>query len=114
MTQSERLEIKNKIIREIKHLTKEIDELKKKTAPIAPDCSLGMLIREEMIIDQQVYLRSLHEAQIRLNRLNYALQRVDDAEYGICLECEEEIAIARLKILPESTHCVTCISELES
>lgn len=112
MTATQRVEIKNKIIEEINHINKEILELREKTAPIAPDCSLGMLIREEMIIAQQVYLHSLHEAEIRLNRLKYALQKVDDVSYGVCLECEEEIAFARLLLLPESTHCVACKSEL--
>jgi DnaK suppressor protein len=112
VTAKQRVEIKNKIIEDINHLSQEIATLREKTAPIAPDCSLGILLREEMIIAQQVYLHALHESEIRLNKLKYALQNVDDTEYGICLECEEEIAFARLELLPESTHCVTCKSEL--
>ncbi|MBA3025705.1 MAG: transcriptional regulator [Sulfurimonas sp.] len=112
MTPTQRLEIKEKIINDIVHIQKEIQVLQEKTQPIAPDCSLGLLIREEMIIAQQVYFTTLHEAQIRLNKLKFARSKIDSKEYGICLECEEEINFNRLMLLPESTHCVQCKSEL--
>jgi len=54
----------------------------------------------------------MHEAEIRVNRLKYSLGKVDKDDYGICAECEEEIIFGRLLLLPESTHCVACISEL--
>ncbi|WP_373001324.1 TraR/DksA family transcriptional regulator [Sulfurimonas sp.] len=41
-----------------------------------------------------------------------AIQKVDRDDYGICAECEEKIIFGRLMLLPESTHCVSCISEL--
>ncbi len=105
-------DIKHKIILDIKAMQKEIDELQDKTKPITPDCSLGRLTRQEMIQEQQVNEHALHEAEIRLNRLKYALLKVDKEGYGLCAECEEEILFARLLILPESTHCVACMNEL--
>ena len=70
------------------------------------------LTRQEMIQEQQVNEHALHEAEIRVNKLKYAIQKVDKDDYGICAECEEEIIFGRLMLLPESTHCVACISEL--
>ncbi len=112
MTNKELQEIKTKIIQDIKAMQKEIDDLQDKTKPITPDCSLGRLTRQEMIQEQQVNEHALHEAEIRLNKLKSALQKVDKEGYGICLECEEEIIFGRLMILPESSHCVSCKSEL--
>ena len=112
MTQLQLKEIKEKIIQDIKAMEDEIDALKEKTKPITPDCSLGRLTRQEMIQEQQVNLHASHEAQIRVNKLKYALQKVDKEDYGICVECEEEILFGRLMILPESTHCVACMTEL--
>ena len=112
MTHKQREEIKNQILLEITNVEHEILELEDKTKPIAPDCSLGRLTRQEMMQEQQVNEHALHEAKIRLNKLTYALQKVDEERYGICAECEDEISFGRLMILPESTHCVACKQEL--
>ena len=112
MTNKQRQTIKIKIALEIDIINNEISQLKEKTKPIAPDCSLGRLTREEMMIERQIYEHSLHESEIRLNKLKYALNKVDKENYGICEECEEEIVFERLLLLPESSHCVACKSEL--
>ncbi len=49
----------------------------------------------------------------RANRLAEALQRLREGEYGICEECGEAIAPARLKAMPEVTTCVRCQDRLE-
>jgi len=69
-------------------------------------------MQQEMIQEQQVNEHALHEAEIRINKLKYALQKVDNEDYGICAECEEEIIFSRLILLPESTHCVACKQKL--
>lgn len=112
MTKVQRQQIKEKIIQDLEAMQKEINELQDKTKPITPDCSLGRLTRQEMIQEQQVNEHALHEAEIRVNKLKYAIQKVDKEDYGICVECEEEIIFGRLMLLPESSHCVSCISEL--
>jgi len=112
MTDKERLKIKTKIKEDIATLHHEIEELQEKIKPIAPDCSLGRLTRQEMMQEQQINEHALRETEIRLNKLKFALQKVDKKEYGICEECEEDIPFARLMILPESTHCVVCMNEL--
>jgi len=42
-----------------------------------------------------------------------ALLRIDEGEYGVCEECEEEIPLGRLKVLPFARLCVKCKSDLE-
>lgn len=49
----------------------------------------------------------------RANKLAEALDRLRDGEYGLCVECEEPIAPARLRVMPESTTCVRCQDRLE-
>jgi len=112
MTSTQLQQIKDKIILDLSSMEQEISDLLEKTKPIAPDCSLGRLTRQEMIQEQQVNEHALHEAEIRVNKLKYALQKVDREDYGICAECEEEIIFGRLMLLPESTHCVACKQEL--
>ena len=49
----------------------------------------------------------------RANRLAEALERLRGGEYGICQECEEAIAPARLMAVPEVMTCVRCQDRLE-
>jgi RNA polymerase-binding transcription factor DksA len=49
----------------------------------------------------------------RVNRIAAALERLDAGEYGLCVECGENIAPARLQALPEVTTCVRCQDRLE-
>jgi DnaK suppressor protein len=49
----------------------------------------------------------------RVNRIAAALERLDAGEYGLCVECGESIAPARLQALPEVTTCVRCQDRLE-
>jgi DnaK suppressor protein len=49
----------------------------------------------------------------RARKLNQALERLQDGEYGRCEECDELIAPARLRAMPEVTTCVRCQDMLE-
>ncbi|KPK49049.1 MAG: hypothetical protein AMJ63_17315, partial [Myxococcales bacterium SG8_38_1] len=40
------------------------------------------------------------QAATELDQVNQALARLDAGEYGLCADCEEPIAEARLKALP--------------
>jgi DnaK suppressor protein len=49
----------------------------------------------------------------RVNRIVAAIERLDAGEYGVCVECGEAIAPARLRVMPEVTTCVRCQDRLE-
>jgi len=49
----------------------------------------------------------------RANKLAEALERLRDGEYGLCEECGEPIAPARLRAMPEVARCVRCQDRLE-
>jgi DnaK suppressor protein len=49
----------------------------------------------------------------RVNALSSALDRVKTGDYGTCTECGEEIAPARLRVLPEVETCVRCQDRIE-
>jgi DnaK suppressor protein len=48
-----------------------------------------------------------------VNRLSAALDRLNDGAYGVCTECAEPIAAARLHALPEVQTCVRCQAGIE-
>jgi RNA polymerase-binding transcription factor DksA len=51
--------------------------------------------------------------QERANRLSAALERLNEGAYGVCVECAERIAPARLEAVPEVETCVRCQAGLE-
>jgi DnaK suppressor protein len=44
----------------------------------------------------------------KANQLAEALERLRRGEYGLCQECGDPIAPARLRAVPEATACVLC------
>lgn len=112
MQADQRARIKYKIISDLKALNSEIESLENLCAPISPECALGDLARFELMNDQRISEKTLHEAKSRKKRLEYALRKIDDDDFGLCMECEEEIAYERLLLLPEATHCIECASAL--
>lgn len=112
MTATQRKAIKEKLIVDLSALDKEIEGLQEMVKPIAPECAIDDVARTDLMNEQQISIRTLHDAQIRRNKLEYALRKVDKDDYGLCLECEDEIPFERLIILPEATHCIECASNL--
>jgi DnaK suppressor protein len=112
MTPEQRKMIKAKLVEDLSALDKEIEELQEFVKPITPECAIDDVARTDLMNDQEISIRTLHDAQIRRNKLEYALRKVDKEEYGLCLECEDEIPFERLIILPEATHCIECASRL--
>jgi DnaK suppressor protein len=49
----------------------------------------------------------------RLKLVEEALDSFDKGEYGICKECEEEIPVPRLNIVPFAKYCVECLNKIE-
>ncbi len=49
----------------------------------------------------------------RVNRLSDALDRLNDGQYGVCVECAERITQARLRAVPEVQTCVRCQDGIE-
>jgi len=53
-----------------------------------------------------------HEtAQIRL--IDAALERIKVGSHGQCLDCGDEIPVARLHAAPEAPRCIACQQKLE-
>lgn len=48
-----------------------------------------------------------------LNKIEYALQKIETGEYGTCERCGEQISPARLEARPVAQYCIDCKTELE-
>lgn len=43
-----------------------------------------------------------------LGKIEHALKKMDEGEYGLCEECEEQISLKRLHARPEAQLCIQC------
>ncbi|MBM4372980.1 MAG: RNA polymerase-binding protein DksA [Deltaproteobacteria bacterium] len=48
-----------------------------------------------------------------LRKIDLALERIEDGEYGVCEECGDEISVRRLEARPVTTLCIGCKEEQE-
>ena len=48
-----------------------------------------------------------------LAKVDAALKKMDDGEYGECVTCGEQIGVARLRARPVAELCIECKSEQE-
>ena len=49
----------------------------------------------------------------KLRLVEEAIKKIDEGQYGICLECEELIPEERLTVIPFASHCVDCLEIIE-
>lgn len=74
---------------------------------------VGRLSRMDAIQQQAVAKEAQRRRQVELTRIESALKRLDEGEYGYCLSCDEEISEKRLEIDPASPLCVGCAGKGE-
>jgi len=90
-------------ILEREHATKEARE------PVELDqARLGRLSRMDALQSQALAQDVERRRKIELQRIDAALGRIAAGDYGYCLNCGEEIPIARLEFDPAIAICVDC------
>ena len=63
--------------------------------------------------DREVVDALGNEATIEIARISAALQRIDAGDFGLCLDCGEQIAFDRLAATPYVERCIDCANEAE-
>ena len=74
---------------------------------------VGRLSRMDAMQGQAIAQASAERQAEQLNLIELALARIDDNEFGFCLECDNDIAIARLDADPMVKCCIECASKME-
>ncbi|THB66411.1 MAG: RNA polymerase-binding protein DksA [Desulfovibrio sp.] len=69
--------------------------------------------RATMESDRAFTLRLRDRERKLIKKIQSAIQRLEDGEYGICEECGEDIGPARLKARPVTKLCIHCKSKQE-
>lgn len=96
-------------------LIQQLEHSEASSQPVTLDQqSVGRVSRIDAIQQQQMAKANRqHDAQV-LKAINTSLLRVENLEYGYCLECGEPIGFARLQVQPHADLCLVCQSALEN
>lgn len=79
------------------------------TRPIELDQQrVGRLSRMDALQGQEMARAAERRRNIELRKIDAALARLDNGDYGWCVHCGEEIAAARLRFDPAVPVCIDC------
>ncbi|HEY9031668.1 MAG TPA: TraR/DksA family transcriptional regulator [Kangiella sp.] len=70
----------------------------------------GRVSRGSALMDQAMSEAGVERDKKRLVAVRKALKRIDENQYGFCLECDEPISEKRLEVAPETELCLDCQS----
>ncbi|HEY3236706.1 MAG TPA: TraR/DksA C4-type zinc finger protein [Polyangiaceae bacterium] len=73
---------------------------------------------DEMDLASSEYLQSFTfrlrgREKVFLDKIQKALEKIDQGSFGICDDCGEKISIKRLEARPETTLCIRCKEDQE-
>ena len=104
------------IVKENLELVQQILEAKLKEA--AGSWAVRDSIRIHQVADPVDMTQQASEREMAVNNLDRdsalarqlrsAIERIHDGSYGVCLQCEENIAPKRLKAIPWAALCINC------
>ena len=110
LTAAQREELKTLLLAKQHELQAQMVQNEQNLVPPSADVGAVLQLHEAREVDQA--LTNIDAAD--LGRIDLALKTMDDGSYGLCDECGCTIPFERLKIEPQTQHCVPCKSRWEA
>ena len=97
----------------LKQMRKDVEELSETTEdarqPVKLDqTTVGRLSRMDALQSQAMQLETERRRTMEIQRIDSALQRLDDGEFGYCVSCGVIIEPKRLENNPTTPTCFDC------
>jgi DnaK suppressor protein len=108
-------ELHKRLIREEAEIIERIEELKADDPFLNPDhvndnAAVDTDVREQMGHDTiEAQVTSLER---KLEYIRAAFKKMQKKSFGLCENCQNPIAIERLKLIPEARYCIDCERKL--
>lgn len=106
MTENEMTELREALISQRNEVLEDVSRHGVKTGGagvIADETERADVIAENMVEHQLGFSESK-----LLEKIEYALERLDEGTYGVCDGCRKDINIERLKAKPSVSLCIDC------
>jgi DnaK suppressor protein len=104
LTPAQRDELKVLLLKRREALQLEMQQNRENLTP--PTNDEGGVVQRNVAREVDQTLTDLDASDI--TRIDRALKAMADGSYGLCAECGCDIPFERLKIEPQTEHCVTC------
>ncbi len=92
-------------------------ELNERIARIKKDITSGLEPdsgeQATQLENREVLDALANEATAEVALINKALQRMDEGEYGLCIQCGEQIDDRRLEARPYAQRCIDCARQAQ-
>lgn len=75
---------------------------------LAVEASPDEMDRVQHFSEREYAMNHLERTSNRLREVVSALSRMDAGDYGVCIECDENIKMRRLLAVPWASTCITC------
>ena len=109
LTPAEINSFKSILLQEKAELTRNETASADDRSPVTLDQqAVGRLSRMDAMQQQAMANAASNRRAARITRINAALQRIGEDEFGYCLDCGEDISTARLSLDPTLPNCVSC------
>jgi len=86
----------------------ELERIVRNRDGIVIEKSADALDEVQHAAERELAIRNLDRQSNLLRNVRAALRRIEDASFGICVHCEEEISSRRLAAVPWSPFCIQC------
>lgn len=104
--------LEKSLIAERGELVRLVEATEDDRKPVELDQALqGRLSRLDAIQVQEMALEQERRREIEIARIDAALKRIGEDEYGYCVSCGEEIVPERLDNNPAVPTCIECASK---
>src|SRR5690348_8570998 len=86
----------------------ELEQIVRNRDGIVIEKSADALDEVQHAAERELAIRNLDRDSNLLRNVRSALRRIEDASFGICAHCEEEISPRRLAAVPWAPFCIRC------
>ena len=112
MIKKSKIVVESFVVR-LKKLRKEVEKLSESSIasrkPVKLDqTAVGRLSRIDAIQFQAMQLETERRRTLEIQRIDFALKRLEEGEFGCCVSCGYEIEPKRLKNNPVTPTCIQC------
>lgn len=105
---------RDRLLEERAEITKQARTRQDARTPVGADGVPDTGDRAAHSAECEVYNRIADSEGKLLDKIEFALQRLDAGVYGQCDDCGGKIAYARLRAKPTASLCLACQTEKES
>ena len=100
------------------HLREELLQVEQSGAEAAQTVELdqsriGRVSRMDALQGQAMAKQTQQRRGVQLQRIEAALKRLEEGQFGRCLRCGDDIAMKRLEFDPTTFFCIECANQVE-